>query len=107
MNLAAEGLRKHDPVQQLNDHHRDQLLAVARAFGDHPDAVDAAATRVDDQGIELLITLPAGQVRRFVAFAAGGQPSTNGRRRAFHALAQRATERLASPNHARSSVNPR
>ncbi len=38
--------RRHDSVQCLNIHHADDLLAVARAFGGHPDATSAVAERV-------------------------------------------------------------
>jgi 5-methyltetrahydropteroyltriglutamate--homocysteine methyltransferase len=37
----------HDPVEQLNQHHADDVLAVARAFGGRPDATAAQVVAYD------------------------------------------------------------
>lgn len=85
--------RRHDPIQRLNDEHAGELLDVARAFTQHPDAVSAHATSIDDDGVDLVIETPDGQqTSAHVEFAA---PTTGARRRlAFRALASRAAELL-------------
>jgi Domain of unknown function (DUF2470) len=91
---------RHDPLTQLNDRHRDLLVAVARAFGGHTDATDALATLIDDDGIELAIATPNGQVIRRVEFSAAGPArtpaDTRSRRLAFRQLARRASAELLS-----------
>lgn len=47
-------------VEHLNDDHADALLAAARAFTGHADAVAARATRVDRYGVDLDIQTPEG-----------------------------------------------
>ena len=84
----------HDPVRRLNDHHAEELLAVARAFG-APDATAARATRVHEAGVELVVDSPRGAQELSVAFP---EPVTDGpasgTRRAFVALAREARSRL-------------
>ncbi|MEO7555847.1 MAG: DUF2470 domain-containing protein [Acidimicrobiales bacterium] len=87
----------HDPRTRLNDHHPDELLAVARTFGGHPDAVAARAERVDGGGIDLAIDTPTGPVSARVAFvtvATEAKPPSI--RMAFRALAQQARAALAA-----------
>ena len=88
------GLRQHhDPVQRLNAHHADQLLAVARALGGHPDAVAATATSIDDRGVDIEIVGHDGATAQarvpFPSRASGAR-----RRLAFRALAKQAAQQL-------------
>jgi hypothetical protein len=79
----------HDPVERLNRHHADDVLAVARTFGGRPDATAARVVALDATGLELAIEAPSGTTTVRVAFdptAAGG---TSPRLR-FRALAGRA-----------------
>jgi heme iron utilization protein len=63
---AAYGAAAPDPVaphsagavSHLNEDHADALLAMARAFGGHPDAVSAVCLRTDRYGLDLEIQLP-------------------------------------------------
>jgi heme oxygenase (biliverdin-IX-beta and delta-forming) len=59
----------HDAAQRLNDHHPDDVLAVARAFGGQPQATAAQVTSVDAAGLDLLVETPTGGVETRVAFA--------------------------------------
>lgn len=88
---AGGAVRRHDPAQQLNEQHRDQLLDIARSLTGHPGAVSAHAAAIDDGGIDLVIGLAAGTtVGVRVPFAA---PAVGARRRlAFQDLASRAAE---------------
>lgn len=87
----------HDPRTRLNDHHPDELLAVAQAFGGHPDAVAARAERVDGGGIDLAIDTPTGPATARVAFApVDADDKAPGIRMAFRALAQQARAALAA-----------
>lgn len=81
----------HDPRERLNEHHADELLAIARAFGGHPDATSARAERVDRDGIDLTIQTPSGRATARVPFA---EPS--GIRMAFRTLARAARTALAT-----------
>lgn len=89
----ARGPRRHDPLRQLNDRHTGQVLAVARAFTGHGDAISARATSIDDDGVCLLVETAAGTAADArVDFDA---PVSGARRRlAFQALARRAAELL-------------
>ena len=82
----------HDPRERLNEHHADDLLATARAFGGHPDAIYARAERVDRDGIDLAIRTPHGRETAHVAFA---EPAA-GIRMAFRTLARAARTALAT-----------
>lgn len=92
--VLAMGLRQHhDPVHRLNAHHADELLAVARAFGDHPDAVSARATSMDDSGIGMEIVRRNGSTAQ--ARVPFPSPVSGARRRlAFRALADQAAQQL-------------
>jgi len=83
---------QHNPAQRLNDHHPDDVLAVARAFGGQPQATTAQVTSVDAAGLDLLVETPAGAVETRIAFADalpdGDVPASP--RLAFRALARRA-----------------
>ena len=76
----------HDPVQRLNEHHAEDLLAVARALGNHPDATSARAEHIGTTGVDLVIDTPHGRSRTHVDFV---EPATSDRelRLAFRALA--------------------
>jgi hypothetical protein len=92
----------HDPGERLNEHHPDDLLAIVRAFGGHPDATSARAERIDREGIDLTIRTPQGPATARVAFV---EPS--GIRMAFRTLARAAgycatTCRSSSPAPPRS-----
>ena len=86
----------HDPRERVNDHHAEELLATARAFGGHPDATSAQAKRLDGEGIELVIQTPRGPTTAYVRFA---EPVDDlgpaGMRRAFTTLARQAAAALA------------
>lgn len=58
----------HDPVTRLNDHHADQVLAVARTFGGHPDAIAARVVAIDDDGVCIEVDDPSGAVELDVRF---------------------------------------
>lgn len=89
----APGPRRHDPLHQLNDRHAGQVLAVARAFTGHGDAISARVTSIDDDGISLVVKNAEGTAAAArVDFDA---PVSGARRRlAFQALARRAAELL-------------
>jgi hypothetical protein len=76
----------HDGVQRLNQHHADDVLAVARAFGGHPNAAAAQVVAIDSSGLDLLVKTPDGQSTTHVAFV---DPATSPRL-AFRELARRA-----------------
>jgi heme oxygenase (biliverdin-IX-beta and delta-forming) len=82
----------HNPAQRLNDHHSDEVLAVARAFGGQPQATAARVTSVDAAGLDLLVETPAGKVETHIAFTEAlhdvDVPASP--RLAFRALAHRA-----------------
>ena len=87
---------RHDPVQRVNDHHADDLLAAARAFGGHPDALGARAERIDRDGMDLTVETPRGPAEARVTFnerVADGDPRAL--RAAFAELARRARTVLA------------
>jgi hypothetical protein len=76
----------HDAVERLNQHHADDLLAVARAFGGHPEAVAAQVIAIDPSGLDLLVDTPDGEAEVHVAFVA---PAASPRL-AFRALTREA-----------------
>ena len=86
----------HDPVQHANDDHADDLLAAARAFGGHPDALAARAERIDRDGMDLSVDTPRGPAEARVMF---NEPVADGDSRALRAafadLARRARTVLA------------
>jgi len=79
----------HDPVQRVNDKHAEELLAVARSLGSHPEATSARAARVDRDGIDLVLTTPEGPVETRIEFT---KPVTDPKwmRAAFRDLTRRA-----------------
>jgi heme iron utilization protein len=94
----------HDPVHRLNDHHADDLLATARAFGGHPDAISARAKRIDRAGIALVVDTPRGRHQTRVDFTepvADAKPGAL--RRAFRELAGRAQAALATDDRTSST----
>ncbi|MGQ0617565.1 MAG: DUF2470 domain-containing protein [Acidimicrobiia bacterium] len=95
------GRLRHDPVQQLNARHAEQLLDIARALAGHPDAVSAHATSIDDVGIEMVVATATGTTTVPVPFAV---PASGPRRRlAFRDLAARAAALLDASPQRRSS----
>lgn len=86
--------RRHDPVQRVNSKHPDDLLAMARTLGHHPDATAARAERVDRYGLDLVVTTPGGSVETRIDFT---EPVSNPKwmRTAFKDLASRAQAALA------------
>lgn len=96
--------QRHDPVERLNDHHADDLLAVARVFGGCSDATSERAEGVDAHGIDLVVTTPRGLVAARVPFS---EPSPEGSRRelraAFHDLARQARAALAAQGNESST----
>jgi hypothetical protein len=85
----------HDPRERLNEHHADDLLATARAFG-HPDATSARAAYVNRDGIDLTIQTPHGPETAHVPFAEPAAARPSGIRLAFRALARAARTALAT-----------
>ena len=69
-DAPARGPRRHDPLRQLNDRHAGQVLAVARAFSGHRDAISARATSIDDDGISLVVESAEGTAAARVDFDA-------------------------------------
>jgi heme iron utilization protein len=55
-------------ITHLNDDHADDLAAMARAFGGHPDADSAVCTGIDRYGLDLWVHTPRGEVHTRVAF---------------------------------------
>ena len=86
--MAHPASSPHDAVSQLNQRHRSQLLAIARSFGGIPNATDATAVNIDDDGIELDICTTNGRSCRHIPFT--GRPDTRSRRLAFRQLARQA-----------------
>ena len=84
----------HDPVQRLNEHHAEDLLAVARAFGGHPDATAALATNVGSAGLDLDVATPAGAAMVHVDFRTTVGELTGAMSRAFRDLARHAHDTL-------------
>jgi len=80
---------RHDPVQRVNEKHGEELLAVARSLGGHPEATSARAERIDSDGIDLVLGTPSGAVETRVRFL---EPVSDPRRmrRAFKDLTRRA-----------------
>jgi len=86
---------QHDPVQRVNAKHADELLAVARSLGGHPEATSARATRIDSAGIDLLLTTPSGPAETRVTFT---EPISDPKRMraAFRDLTRRADVAVAA-----------
>lgn len=83
----------HDPVQRLNDHHAQQILDVARAFGGEPHAKAARATSIDDDGVDLVIeAADSRQTTARIEFTVGASGARW--RLAFRDLAQQAAGQL-------------
>jgi hypothetical protein len=87
----------HDPVERLNAHHADDLLATARAFSGCPDATAARAERVDRSGIDLELDTPRGRTKARVEFTElVTDVERAALRRAFSVLARQARAVLAA-----------
>jgi putative heme iron utilization protein len=80
-------------VQHLNDDHGDVVLAAARAFTGHPDAVSATAVRLDRYGIDVELVTPRGMGYARLPFDEP-VPDADGVRPAAVALAHRARAAL-------------
>jgi putative heme iron utilization protein len=81
----------HDARQRLNDHHADDLLAIARVYAGQTDATAARAEGCDPAGVDLAIETPRGPVRTRVEFAAAGDPNRPARQ-SFRSLARAARD---------------
>lgn len=84
----------HDPVEQMNRHRRDELVAIARTLGGTPDATDATAERVDATGVEITITSPRDTTLGRIEFLEPVSDFPNGIRIAFVRLARHAQNTL-------------
>lgn len=86
---------RHDPVQRVNDKHREELLVVARTLGGHPEATAARAERIDNRGIDLVLVTPGGPIEIRINFT---EPVTDPKwmRAAFRDLTRRAQAALAA-----------
>ncbi len=91
---------RHDPIQRLNEHHCDDLLAVARAFGGAPTATSARAVRVDCRGIDLEIVGNEGTATTRVELPEPVDVTTQSVRGALHRLATHAKAILANSDEA-------
>jgi hypothetical protein len=58
----------HDPVERLNAHHADDVLAIARTFGGQPGATAATVVAIDGDGLRLAVTSPTDEVGAVVTF---------------------------------------
>lgn len=85
----------HDPVQRVNDKHAQELLAVARSLGGHPEATSARAERIDGDGIDLLLATPGGPIEARIGFAERVSDPRR-MRAAFRELTRRAEAALAA-----------
>jgi hypothetical protein len=79
----------HDAVQRLNQHHTDDVLAVARTFGGHPEAAVAQVIGIDPTGLDIQVETPDGQSTTHVALV---DPAASPRI-AFRELARQARRR--------------
>jgi hypothetical protein len=85
----------HEAAQHLNEKHADDLVAIARALGGHPDATSARAEHVDQAGIDLVIDRPGGPATVRVDFVEPlADAAPNLMRAAFEDLAARARAAL-------------
>jgi putative heme iron utilization protein len=63
-------VKSDDPVSQgaagaiehLNDDHADALLEMAQALGGRPEATAARCVDADRTGLDLIATIPAGEI---------------------------------------------
>lgn len=95
---------RHDPVQHVNADHADDLLAAARAFGGHPDAIAARAERIDREGMDLLVDTPHGPAEARVGFTEPvADGDADGLRAAFADLALRARAALTTDSNQSSA----
>lgn len=91
---------RHDPVQHVNDDHAEDLLAAARAFCGHPDAICARAERIDGEGIDLVVDTPRGPAEARLSFTAPvANADARGLRAAFADLALRARTALVADSN--------
>ncbi len=84
---------EHDPVQRLNEHHADEILAVARTFGGYSGAASARLVAIDREGLHLEVDDPTGTFEAEVRFrdALPDLDPSLSMRLAFRQLARRAT----------------
>jgi hypothetical protein len=59
----------HNPLERLNEHHGDDLLTIARAFGGYPDAVSARVEAIRVEGIDITVETAKGQASAHVSLA--------------------------------------
>ncbi|MGI8755477.1 MAG: DUF2470 domain-containing protein [Acidimicrobiales bacterium] len=80
----------HDPLERINSHRLDQLLAIARTFGGHPAARSVRADGFDRAGIDLTVDDPGGPASCRVTFLEPVEDFPTGVRLAFVRLARAA-----------------
>ncbi len=93
--MARPHAHHHDPLEQMNTHRSEELLAIVRAFGGHPDALAVRAEDVDPGGIDVAVTTPDGPSRTRIAFPEPVTDFPAGMRLTFVRLARRARAVLA------------
>jgi hypothetical protein len=81
---------RHDPVERLNEHHGDDLVAIARTFGGAPAARSARVVGVDSRGVDLEIDDGEGAASARVDFSVAADGTPRSVRGAFHRLATKA-----------------
>jgi SAM-dependent methyltransferase len=95
---------RHDAAQRINDHHADDLLAIAQAFGGHPDASSAHAEQVGPDGVDLVAETSSGPVRVHVDFA---QPVARDSPKELRAAFVELSRRAAAQGHGRARAGRR
>ena len=81
-----------EPLERINQHHADDLLAAARTLCGYPKATAARAERLDRAGIDLAVETPDGLIAARLTFAEPVPESAFPRaaRAAFREIARRA-----------------
>lgn len=99
---VSHGLH-HDPIRILNDEHADDLLAVARTLGRHPDARFVRAERLDRNGVDLVFETQSGAADVRVPFSEPvADTDPRALRAAFADLASRARAALEGDSNGSS-----
>ncbi len=80
----------HDPLERINAHRVDELVAIARAFGGVGEVLGVRAELVDAEGIDIHVESPTGATTARVRFLEPVRDYPAGVRVAFVRLARRA-----------------
>lgn len=80
----------HDPLERINTHRRDELLAIVRAYGGRPDAEAVRAEGVDRTGIDVVVERPPPSARVRIDFPEPVEDFPSGVRLTFVRLARQA-----------------